>query len=80
MKRTPADQARRRVLAEAAAGWPPGTLVTDTNSGLTGVLMEFATVKLEHGTRREAYLRPVGGGIEWTTEASAIRPVDGAAE
>lgn len=53
-----------------------GTLVTDAETGETGMLMAVATVKLPYGSCREAYLRPVGGGVEWTTRLESIRPAD----
>ena len=54
-----------------------GTLVTDNETGETGVLMAVDTVTLPYGKRRDAYLRPVGGGVEWTAPVESISPVDG---
>jgi hypothetical protein len=83
MKRTPSDQARREGLFDAASGRVrnnaprKGMLVLDTATQRTGVVMSLATEKLEYGSRRVAYLRPVGGGIEWTANIEAICQAEG---
>ncbi|MFC5666388.1 hypothetical protein ACFP3U_25905 [Kitasatospora misakiensis] len=46
----------------------PGELVHDRRTGRTGVLMDTIAGKL--------YLRPPGGGVEWTVRPSHIgRPM-----
>jgi hypothetical protein len=58
---------------------PRGTLVRDLTTGRVGVLQDvrlYADPQLPPGTRPElsAFLRPVGGGTEWTTDPSRIAP------
>ncbi|MFI2511552.1 hypothetical protein [Streptomyces sp. NPDC018972] len=50
-----------------------GRLVRDTASGRAGILQAIAP---DVGTDTPvAWLRPSGGGIEWTTPVGAIEPV-----
>ncbi|MEV4612688.1 hypothetical protein AB0K43_08805 [Kitasatospora sp. NPDC049258] len=51
------------------SGPRPGELVRDHRSDRVGVLMDV------HGGR--LYLRPPGGGVEWTTEPDQVGPAGG---
>jgi hypothetical protein len=55
-----------------------GRLVLDTRSGRIGILRAVVWEKPAYGRRRRrrAWLRPEGGGVEWTTAPEAIRAVD----
>jgi hypothetical protein len=58
---------------------PRGTLVRDLATGRVGVLQDvrlYADPQLPPNTRPElsAFLRPVGGGREWTARPDGIRP------
>ena len=62
------------MTARAGTVPPRGTLVTDSETGKSGILMAVATIQLPYGKRRDAYIRPVGGGYEWTTPVESISP------
>ncbi|MEV5603258.1 hypothetical protein AB0L33_17640 [Streptomyces sp. NPDC052299] len=58
--------------------YPPGTLVIDTISERTGHLVgviEERTKETNSGVRRQAFMRPVGGGIEWDVPLERVHPV-----
>lgn len=46
-------------------------LVLDTDTGRVGEVMERTSI----GRYERVWLRPVGGGREWTTDAAAVQPV-----
>ncbi|GAA3161461.1 hypothetical protein GCM10010451_06830 [Streptomyces virens] len=60
---------------------PRGTLVEDPESGRVGVLQDVtAYVPPWQGDQRPrptAFVRPVGGGREWTVPPERLRPVPG---
>ena len=51
-------------------------MVTDSETGKSGILMAVVTIQLPYGKRRDAYIRPVGGGYEWTAPVESISPAD----
>jgi hypothetical protein len=53
-----------------------GTLVVDTASGRVGILRAIVQddPRRRAGLRR-AWLRPEGGGVEWTTDPDAVKAV-----
>ena len=56
-------------------GTAPRELVLDAATNRVGEIMD--TVSTSHGDR--VYLRPRGGGREWTTTLDAISPVEAVA-
>ncbi|MCQ0022779.1 hypothetical protein M4914_07320 [Streptomyces somaliensis DSM 40738] len=58
---------------------PRGALVEDPDSGRVGILQDVtAYVPPWRGDRRPrllAFVRPVGGGREWTAPPDRLRPV-----
>jgi hypothetical protein len=68
-----------RPLAPAAGlpGIPVGTLVRDEATGRTGVLMDACPYPVRPGWPGSprvlhAFLRPPGGGTEWTTRPDML--------
>jgi hypothetical protein len=51
-------------------------MVCDPESGRTGVLMAVQLVMLHGRKQRQAFVRPVGGGVEWSAPPSQIRPAE----
>jgi hypothetical protein len=76
-RRTPHETARRRALADAASGWAShafrrGDLVYDPERDCFGVV-----VALPEDTGASLYyLRPEGGGVEWTASRLVPHPDD----
>lgn len=59
---------------------PVGALVRDLDTGRVGVLQDvrwLATDQVDRPPLR-AFLRPVGGGCEWTADPHRITPYPGA--
>lgn len=58
---------------------PRGTLVEDSQTGRRGHLMGVL-VETHRETRRErsreAFVRPEGGGLEWSAPLERIKPVE----
>ncbi|MGP3951825.1 hypothetical protein [Streptomyces sp. 7N604] len=80
-KRTALAVAQRRVSAEVAADWSPlpewltvGALVTDSKTGHKGEVQPWPYYFDCAPTH--AWLRPVGGGREWTAEIANLRPAE----
>ncbi|MFF2191710.1 hypothetical protein [Streptomyces sp. NPDC058157] len=74
-RRTDQDKARRRDLADAAAGWPPkrGDLARDTTRGVIALV-----IGLPEDTRTAFHeLCPEGGGESWTAHLDDLTPPDG---
>jgi hypothetical protein len=65
---------------QGTEGIPRGSLVRDLDTGRVGVLMDVITYAVGARTdtqrvkERLAYLRPPGGGREWTTSPNRIQP------
>lgn len=79
-KRTTVVVAQRRASVNAAAdGVPPpawltvGALVVDTNTRRRGEVQDWS---YPDSTPVWAWLRPVGGGREWTPRISDLRPTE----
>ena len=65
---------------QGTATIPRGTLVHDPVTGRVGVLQDvrlYADTNLPPDVppKLAAFLRPIGGGREWTTNPERIRPV-----
>ncbi|MGP3967739.1 hypothetical protein [Streptomyces sp. 6N223] len=59
--------------------WPKGTLVVDTETGLRGHLIAVVTERLKKTDRvvsETAFVRPEGGGVEWSAHLERIKPVE----
>ncbi len=60
---------------------PRGTVVRDLATGRVGVLQDvtlYTDIRQQQGATRPrllAFIRPVGGGCEWTTAPDHVRPV-----
>lgn len=74
--------AQRRVSVEIAAGWSSfpewltvGALVTDAKTDRNGEVQPWPYYSDCAPTH--AWLRPVGGGREWTAEIAHLRPAEG---
>lgn len=58
----------------------PGTAVVDTATGRTGTLGTYLDVGDPNGVRPDlstgelAFIRPIGGGVEWTTDPDCVEP------
>ena len=82
MQRTPADRRRRSALASAASGWSgttvpsTGSEVCDPETGRIGILMGVQLVMVHGRKQRQAFVRPVGGGIEWSIPPTQLRPAE----
>lgn len=82
MRRTAADQERRSNVGSAASGWsgatlpPTGAEVCDPDTGRTGILMAVQLVMVHGRKQHHAFVRPVGGGVEWSAPPSQIRPAE----
>lgn len=81
-KRTALAVAQRRVTVEVAAGWSSlpewltiGALVTDSKTDRRGEVQPWPYYSECAPTR--AWLRPVGGGREWTAKVTDLRPTEG---
>ncbi|WP_326650378.1 hypothetical protein [Streptomyces sp. NBC_01750] len=64
-------------LGHAEMPYPKGTLVEDKISHRTGELMGVLEERTEEGQliKREAYVRPEGGGMEWEVPLAQIKLV-----
>jgi hypothetical protein len=85
MQRTPADRKRRSAIGAAAAGWsgttlpPTGAKVCDPETGRSGILMAVDLVMVHGKKQRHAFVRPVGGGVEWSVPTNRVQPAEEAA-
>ncbi|MDT0317721.1 hypothetical protein [Streptomyces millisiae] len=60
--------------------FPKRTLVEDVTTGRVGLLMAGLIERDKRNdriTRRVAFVRPRGGGYEWTTDFDNLKPVSG---
>lgn len=59
----------------------PGTVVRDLAADRVGVLQDVFDYKCSplagSGPRKVAFVRPVGGGLEWTTSPDQLQPEPG---
>lgn len=65
-------------LSHGVLPYPRGTLVEDTISKRTGLLMgvlEERAKKTEKVISQQAFLVPESGGIEWDVPLDRVRPV-----
>jgi hypothetical protein len=66
--------------AHSKLPYPRGTLVTDTETGAQGELIAVIAERLKEKPERivsqTAYVRPVGGGTEWSVPLERIKPVE----
>lgn len=69
---------RPTMLSHGKLPYPAGTLVIDTISERTGHLVgviEERTKETNTLVSRQAFMRPVGGGIEWDVPLERVHPV-----
>ncbi|NEA17950.1 hypothetical protein [Streptomyces halstedii] len=67
-------------LRHGALPYPAGTLVIDVLSERTGLLVGVLEECAKEGgapVRRQAFMRPQGGGLEWDVPLERIRPAAG---
>ncbi|WP_055548961.1 hypothetical protein [Streptomyces sp. NBRC 110028] len=78
------EQPNAYVPPAGLPGMPVGSLVRDGATGREGTLRDvllYQPAAVRPGphaarpARRLAFLRPVGGGLEWTTEPDQVVPV-----
>ncbi|MEU5823610.1 hypothetical protein [Streptomyces sp. NPDC047803] len=65
-------------LSHGKLPYPAGTVVIDTVSERTGHLVgviEERAKETDSVVSRQAFMRPVGGGIEWDVPLERVRPV-----
>jgi hypothetical protein len=66
-------------LSHGTLPYPRGTLVVDTVSERTGLLMGVLEERLKSNGklfRSQAFMLPEGGGIEWDVPLERVRPVE----
>ena len=66
-------------LSHGKLPYPRGTLVMDTISERTGLLMGILEERLKESGKlvsQQAFMVPEGGGIEWDAPLDRVRPVE----
>ncbi|MFJ4961778.1 hypothetical protein EES43_23405 [Streptomyces sp. ADI96-02] len=66
-------------LSHGALPYPRGTLVVDTISERTGLLVGVLEERLKDSGKvvsRQAFMRPQGGGQEWDVPLDRVQPVE----
>jgi hypothetical protein len=67
------------MLSHGELPYPRGTLVVDTISERTGLLMGVLDERLKKSgelVSRQAFVVPEGGGLEWDVPLERVRPME----